>query len=383
MTEEQQSLYETEKSKVRNLIIENFKTGGVKNSAVLVLRALTMLRQLANHPRMLDTGSEAGSGKFKDVTDSLVTVLAENHKVLIFSSFVKHLTLVDEYCNEKGFRYALLTGSTTNRENVINSFKQKSEIQLFLISLKAGGVGLNLTEADYVFILDPWWNPAAEMQALNRAKLFLLAITNWNGKTEMRIGVFGGTFDPPHMGHLILAEEARFKLEIDLLLWVLTPTPPHKMNKPISPVEQRLKLVKTTIKKNPNFTLSTIELDRPGPHYVIDTIRLLREKFDQDEIYYLMGGDSLRNLPNWNEPIDFIWTVDGLGVMRRPGDLINLEELEEKIPGISERITFIDAPLLEISSSQIRERISTGRPFQYYLLPDVYQLILKNQYYQD
>jgi SNF2 family DNA or RNA helicase len=76
---------------------------------------------------------------------------------------------VEEYCNEKGFRYALLTGSTTNREKVINSFKQKSEIQLFLISLKAGGVGLNLTEADYVFILDPWWNPAAEMQALNRA----------------------------------------------------------------------------------------------------------------------------------------------------------------------------------------------------------------------
>ena len=169
MTEEQQSLYESEKSKVRNLIIENFESGGIKNSAVLVLRALTLLRQLANHPRMLDKSSDAGSGKFKEVTDSLETVLAENHKVLIFSSFVKHLNLVEEYCNEKGFKYALLTGSTTNREKVINSFKKRSDIQLFLISLKAGGVGLNLTEADYVFILDPWWNPAAEMQALNRA----------------------------------------------------------------------------------------------------------------------------------------------------------------------------------------------------------------------
>jgi len=169
MTEEQQSLYETEKSKVRNLIIENFESGGIKNSSVLVLRALTMLRQLANHPRMTDSGSDAGSGKFKEVTDSLDIILAENHKVLIFSSFVKHLNLLEEYCNEKGFKYALLTGSTTNREKVINSFKSKSEIQLFLISLKAGGVGLNLTEADYVFILDPWWNPAAEMQALNRA----------------------------------------------------------------------------------------------------------------------------------------------------------------------------------------------------------------------
>ena len=169
MTEVQQSLYETEKSKVRNLIIENFESGGIKNSSVLVLRALTMLRQLANHPRMLDTGSNAGSGKFREVTDSLDTVLAENHKVLIFSSFVKHLNLVEEYCIEKGINYALLTGSTTNREKVINSFKSRSDIQLFLISLKAGGVGLNLTEADYVFILDPWWNPAAEMQALNRA----------------------------------------------------------------------------------------------------------------------------------------------------------------------------------------------------------------------
>jgi SNF2 family DNA or RNA helicase len=169
MTEEQQNLYETEKSKVRNLIIQNFESNGLKNSSVLVLRALTMLRQLANHPRMIDTISDAGSGKFKEVTDSLETVLAENHKVLIFSSFVKHLKLVEEFCNEKGFKYALLTGSTTHREKVINSFKRKSEIQLFLISLKAGGVGLNLTEADYVFILDPWWNPAAEMQALNRA----------------------------------------------------------------------------------------------------------------------------------------------------------------------------------------------------------------------
>ena len=169
MTDAQQKLYDTEKSKVRNLILENFKSEEGKNSSALVLRALTILRQLANHPRLLDTGSEAGSGKYTEVTESLETVLAENHKVLIFSSFVKHLNLVEEYCIEKGFKYAMLTGSTTHREKVINSFKNKSDIPVFLISLKAGGVGLNLTEADYVFILDPWWNPAAEMQALNRA----------------------------------------------------------------------------------------------------------------------------------------------------------------------------------------------------------------------
>jgi len=169
MTDEQQSLYDSEKSKVRNLILEKFEKEGTRNSSVIVLRALMLLRQMANHPRMTDAGSEAGSGKFTEVTESLETILAENHKVLIFSSFVRHLKLIEEFCIDAGFKYALLTGATTNREKVINSFKQKSEIQLFLISLKAGGVGLNLTEADYVFILDPWWNPAAEMQALNRA----------------------------------------------------------------------------------------------------------------------------------------------------------------------------------------------------------------------
>jgi SNF2 family DNA or RNA helicase len=169
MTDEQQSMYEAEKSKIRNSILEKFESEGTKNTAVMVLRALMLLRQLANHPRMIDSSSEAGSGKFSEVTESLETILAENHKVLVFSSFVRHLKLLEEFCINAGYKYAMLTGATTNREKVIDSFKQKNDIQLFLISLKAGGVGLNLTEADYVFILDPWWNPAAEMQALNRA----------------------------------------------------------------------------------------------------------------------------------------------------------------------------------------------------------------------
>ncbi|MFA5972009.1 MAG: DEAD/DEAH box helicase [Lentimicrobiaceae bacterium] len=169
MTEGQQNMYEAEKSKVRNLIIENLKLEGIKTSSVMVLRALTILRQLANHPRMLDGNADTGSGKFTEVTESLETVLAENHKVLVFSSFVRHLKLVEEFCISSGYKYAMLTGATINREKVISSFKQDDGIQVFLISLKAGGVGLNLTEAGYVFILDPWWNPAAEMQALNRA----------------------------------------------------------------------------------------------------------------------------------------------------------------------------------------------------------------------
>jgi SNF2 family DNA or RNA helicase len=97
------------------------------------------------------------------------SVISEGHKILVFSSFVKHLDLFAEELKRKRTRFALLTGASTKREKIVNSFQLDPENKIFLISLKAGGVGLNLTAADYVFILDPWWNPASEMQALNRA----------------------------------------------------------------------------------------------------------------------------------------------------------------------------------------------------------------------
>jgi SNF2 family DNA or RNA helicase len=109
------------------------------------------------------------SGKFEAVIQNIESIILEGHKILIFSSFVKHLELFPEWLNRNGIGYSMLTGSTHDREKVINAFRQDPAIKVFLISLKAGGVGLNLTEADYVFILDPWWNPASEIQALSRA----------------------------------------------------------------------------------------------------------------------------------------------------------------------------------------------------------------------
>jgi len=99
----------------------------------------------------------------------LEILVAENHKILVFSSFVKHLNLLGESCRERNWGYCRLTGQTTDRKSVIAEFQSKSDKNIFLISLKAGGVGLNLTAADYIFIIDPWWNPAAEMQAISRA----------------------------------------------------------------------------------------------------------------------------------------------------------------------------------------------------------------------
>ncbi len=169
MSEDQSALYESEKSKVRNLVFEQLEKGNTTTTPVMVLKALMLLRQVANHPRMIDSKSMIESGKFEEVTAKLETIVAEKHRVLIFSSFVKHLNIFEEYCKSRGFQYAMLTGSTTNRGKVITEFKNNNHTGIFLISLKAGGIGLNLTEADYVFILDPWWNPAAEMQAVNRA----------------------------------------------------------------------------------------------------------------------------------------------------------------------------------------------------------------------
>ncbi|HUW93621.1 MAG TPA: DEAD/DEAH box helicase [Bacteroidales bacterium] len=169
MDDEQAVIYEKEKSAVRNSILENIEAMGVEKSAIMVLQGLMKLRQIANHPRLTDETYQGGSGKFEAVIHNIESAISEGHKILIFSSFVKHLELFPAWLRSNGIGYSMLTGSTHDREKVIDAFRKDPSIKVFLISLKAGGVGLNLTEADYVFILDPWWNPASEIQALSRA----------------------------------------------------------------------------------------------------------------------------------------------------------------------------------------------------------------------
>ncbi len=168
MTEAQAELYEKEKSTVRNAILENIEKQGLAKSSIVILQGLTRLRQLANHPALIKN-SEAGSGKFEQVMETIGNLVSEKHKVLVFSSFVTHLKLFEAEFERNGIGYCMLTGQTGNREEVINRFQNDKTKPVFLISLKAGGVGLNLTAADYIIILDPWWNPAAENQAVSRA----------------------------------------------------------------------------------------------------------------------------------------------------------------------------------------------------------------------
>lgn len=169
MSEEQESMYEKTKSEYRNILLDNIGAQNGKANQIALLQGLTRLRQLANHPSMVDERYTANSGKFETVIEMLTSVSSEGNKVLIFSQFVKHLDLFKKYFDKQKIPYAYLDGATKDRATAVRQFKDQDEVKVFLISIKAGGVGLNLTEADYVFILDPWWNPAVEQQAIDRS----------------------------------------------------------------------------------------------------------------------------------------------------------------------------------------------------------------------
>lgn len=205
---------------------------------------------------------------------------------------------------------------------------------------------------------------------------------NMSGRQKERVGLFGGTFDPPHVGHLILASEAKSQLGLARVLWTVTPDPPHKQDQLITPLEHRLAMVKLAIGDNPSFELSNIELERPGPHYTVDTIKLLAKQNPNAEIVPIIGSDSLHALPTWHRSQELLYAAHWVGVMRRPGETASLESLERELPGISSKVHYVDAPLLEIASHEIRERVTMGKPFRYYLPFPVYQYINEHHLYQ-
>jgi nicotinate-nucleotide adenylyltransferase len=199
--------------------------------------------------------------------------------------------------------------------------------------------------------------------------------------SRTKVGLFGGTFDPPHIGHLILASEAVHQFGLSRLLWMLAPDPPHKQEQPITPLPHRLEMLQRMIAGNPAFEVSHLEINRPGPHYTIDTVRLLAQQDPNADIFLLLGGDSLRDLPTWRLCADLAAEVTKIGVMRRPGDPFDMPALEAKIPGLTEKVTFIDALLQNLSSSEIRRRVMNGEVYRYYVFPSVYEYIEKNRLY--
>ena len=169
LTEKQKDYYESEKSLFRNEILNAIENEGIKKSQIILLKGLTHLRQIANHPIMVNENYDGDSGKLEEIIYMLHNALGKNHNILVFSQFVKHLKIISNHLEKEKIPFAYLDGSVKDRQGEVEKFQNNPSINVFLISLKAGGLGLNLTKADYVFLLDPWWNPAAEAQAIDRA----------------------------------------------------------------------------------------------------------------------------------------------------------------------------------------------------------------------
>jgi nicotinate-nucleotide adenylyltransferase len=196
------------------------------------------------------------------------------------------------------------------------------------------------------------------------------------------IGIFGGTFDPPHLGHLILAETACDRLNLSQVLFVPAADPPHKNHKIITPIEHRLAMLAMAIEGNPRFAISRVDIDRPGPHYTADTLELLCQAYPKAELYFLMGGDSLRDLASWHDPNGIVSRAR-IAVMRRPGSAIDLSALAVNLPGVEDRITFVDAPSIGISATSLRECLRAEHSIRYQVPAEVEQYIETHQLYRD
>ena len=200
--------------------------------------------------------------------------------------------------------------------------------------------------------------------------------------SRKKIGYFGGTFDPPHIGHLVLASEAAYQFELSRLYWGLTPDPPHKQEQVVTPFLHRLEMLKRMIDGNPLFEISYLEIDRPGPHYTVDTIQILKQLVPDADIFLLIGEDSLLDLPTWRLHLDLVTAVSKIGVMHRSGDSLDLTALEAQIPGLTGKVVFIDAQVQPLSSREIRRRVKEGSVYRCYTLPAVADYIEEHQLYR-
>jgi nicotinate-nucleotide adenylyltransferase len=196
----------------------------------------------------------------------------------------------------------------------------------------------------------------------------------------MLIGLFGGTFDPPHLGHLTLCRLAYAQLALDRLLWILTPDPPHKKGRRITRWTQRLAMLEIALQGTP-FEISRVDIDRAAPHYALDTVRLLAQENPGADLLYLMGSDSLNDLPTWHCPTDFVSALSYIGVMRRPGEIPDLPALEQVLPGLGAKLRFVEAPLMPISAQDLRRRVRAGLDFDQFVPAGVAIYIREHRLY--
>ena len=193
----------------------------------------------------------------------------------------------------------------------------------------------------------------------------------------LKLGVLGGTFDPPHLGHLVLAEHAREQLGLDRVLWVPAGSPWRKAEREVSAVAQRAAMVRLAIAGHGAFELSTLEVDRAGPSYSVETLQALHDASPADGLYFIVGLDALRDLPGWHEPARLI-ELATLAVAARSGERPGEADLERLLLGLAKRVVWIEMPRLDISGTDLRRRAGVGRSLRY-LVPDAVEAYIREQ----
>jgi nicotinate-nucleotide adenylyltransferase len=194
------------------------------------------------------------------------------------------------------------------------------------------------------------------------------------------MALMGGTFDPIHHAHLIVAEEVRAVLKLNEITFIPASDPPHKPGRVQTDKHHRLSMLQLAIASNPHFLISRIEVDRPGPSYLVDTLRLLRQEWGKEiEISFIIGGDSLELFETWYDPVGILTQLDHLIVVRRPGYVENIAyntQLENRLPGITRRLLTVKVPQMDISSTDLRRRVREGLPIKYQV-PEAVEAYIK------
>jgi nicotinate-nucleotide adenylyltransferase len=195
------------------------------------------------------------------------------------------------------------------------------------------------------------------------------------------VGVLGGTFDPVHVGHLLIAEEAVARLSLDRVVFVLASQPPHKPDEPIAPASHRLAMLELAVMPNPSFDVSRAELERPGPSYTVDTLIGLRDRLGTDaRLTLIMGMDSLAEFATWRQP-ERILQLASLAVVPRPDLVPDMSAVEAHVQRIGDRLVVLDMAACGLSSTRIRERVARGLPIRYQVPRAVEAYIRDNRLY--
>lgn len=201
-----------------------------------------------------------------------------------------------------------------------------------------------------------------------------------------RVGILGGTFDPIHYGHLVIAEEVRAALQLAEVIFVPAGDPPHKQGEIITAARHRLAMLELALASNPRFSISLVDMDRPGPSYTVETLRLLGAQWGEaTDVYFIIGWDSLEDFPTWHDPGGILEQLTCLVAVQRPGyreEPSYREQLEQRVPGIAGKLLAVPAPQLEISATDLRLRVAAGRPIKYQLPETVERYIYEHDLYR-